>query len=64
VGEIIPDKEPKLPLGGGWKIAIVFMTVLLAVGSMGWQIMDDGSKGTLIVLAAFTAFGWFVWLTN
>jgi hypothetical protein len=57
MGEIIPDKEPKLPLSGGWKVAIVFFTVflLIEVGTGGWN-------GPFVVLAAFTAFGWITWL--
>jgi len=57
MSEIIPDKKPKLKLGGGWKVAIVFFTVYLVVRATppGWNNLDK-------VLAVFTGFGWLVWI--
>ena len=62
MSEIIPDKEPGLPSSGSAKVAIVFFADLLAVAGLDWRMPDDGSHGAIIVAAAFTVFGWIVWI--
>jgi hypothetical protein len=62
MSEIIPDEGPRAPSSGSVKVAIVFFTVLLAVASLDWRMLDDGTHSAIIVAAAFTVFGWIAWI--
>jgi hypothetical protein len=61
---MIPDRDPRLRLSEPWKIVAVFLTVTLPILGMEWDMFDDSGKSGFVLMCAFAAFLWFVWISG